>query len=330
MNRRRRILTWHIHGSYLYYLTQANCDFYLPVNADRSNGYGGKSGAYPWGDNVHEVPVEQVRHLDLDAILFQAPQHYEVDQYVILSPEQLHLPKLYLEHDPPRQVPTDTVHLVADSGTVLVHVTDFNRLMWDGKGAPSAMIDHGVVIPPVKYEGTLKKGVVVINNIKPRGRRLGWDVFEYVRQHVPIDIVGMGAEEIGGIDALPHDELPQFLAQYRFFFNPIRYTSLGLSIIEAMMVGLPVVGLQTTELVSVIENGVHGYLSLKPDDLIRHMHKLIEQPKLARLLGANARRLALERFSIERFASDWEALFDAVCTGAYPPPFLKAPVEVMA
>src|SRR5690606_24050561 len=100
-------------------------------------------------------------------------------------------------------------------------------------------------------------------------------------------------------------------AQYRFFFNPIRYTSLGLSIIEAMMVGLPVVGLQTTELVSVIENGVHGYLSLKPDDLIRHMHKLIEQPKLARLLGANARRLALERFSIERFASDWEALFDA-------------------
>jgi hypothetical protein len=30
---RPKVLTWHIHGTYLYYLTQANCDFYLPVAA---------------------------------------------------------------------------------------------------------------------------------------------------------------------------------------------------------------------------------------------------------------------------------------------------------
>lgn len=29
-----RILTWHVHGSYLYYLSHAGHDLYLPVRAD--------------------------------------------------------------------------------------------------------------------------------------------------------------------------------------------------------------------------------------------------------------------------------------------------------
>ena len=42
---RPKVLTWHIHGTYLYYLTQANCDFYLPVTAARTGGYVGAAAA---------------------------------------------------------------------------------------------------------------------------------------------------------------------------------------------------------------------------------------------------------------------------------------------
>jgi len=324
---RLRVFTWHVHGSYLYYLSQANCDFYLPVTPDRGHGYGGRAGSYAWGSNVHEIPVERVKDLSFDVILFQSREHYEVDQFQLFSKRQHRLPKLYLEHDPPRQVPTETRHIAADTSTVLVHVTDFNRLMWDSGGAPTTVIDHGVTMPDVPYSGKLDRGIVVVNNIKPRGRRLGYDVFEYARKFAPLDIIGMGTREIGGLGEVPHDELPEFIAQYRFFFNPIRYTSLGLSILEAMMIGMPIVGLQTTELVTVIESGIHGYLSLNPDELVRNMNTLIESPALAQRLGANARSRALERFSIGRFARDWEQLFTNVSMGRYPMPFMSKPVS---
>lgn len=68
--RKLKILTWHKHGSYLHYLTRLPHDFYVLSKPDRSAGYGGRSGSVSWGDNVHEMPVDDVRHADFDCILF--------------------------------------------------------------------------------------------------------------------------------------------------------------------------------------------------------------------------------------------------------------------
>src|SRR4051812_42407955 len=97
--RRPRVFTWHIHGSYLYYLSQANCDFYVPVKEGRPEGYGGRAGTIPWPDNLHEVPAEAARELELDCILFQSTRNYTIDQHEILSDAQRRLPRVYLEHD---------------------------------------------------------------------------------------------------------------------------------------------------------------------------------------------------------------------------------------
>jgi hypothetical protein len=310
--RRIRVFTWHVHGGYLYYLTRANCEFYLPVNEGRTHGYGGKSTDEELGDHVHEVAVEDIPNTEFDVILFQNRKNYEIDQYEIFAPEQLRLPKLMVEHDPPQENPTDTRHFVTDPSVHIVHVTNYNRLMWDCGNNPTSVIDHGVVMPTARYTGTLERGIVVINNLGTRGRRLGFDIFEDMRRKIPLDVVGLGTEDMGGLGPIRHDELPEFLSQYRFFFNPIRYTSLGLAIIEAMMVGLPIVGLATTELVTVIQNGVNGYLSLDVDELVGHMRRLLDSPEEARRLGENARAYVSERFSIERFAADWKSLFRKV------------------
>lgn len=311
--RRLRILTWHTHGSYLFYLTQLPHDFYVLSKPGRPPGYAGKHGHIPWGDNVHDLPAAQARETDFDCIIFQDDPQYLEDQYALLGPEQRNLPRIYIEHDTPREHPTDMRHPVDDPNVLLVHVTPFNALMWDSGRTPVQIIDHGVLpTPGVEYSGTLARGIVVVNHIARRGRRLGGDIFAQVREQVPLDLVGMGAEEMGGIGEVLHAQLPAFLARYRFFFNPIRYTSMGLAVIEAMMAGVPIVGLATTEMATAIENGRSGFVDTHIPTLVQRMHELIDSPALARALGAGARKRALERFGIGRFIDDWNVALQRV------------------
>jgi glycosyltransferase involved in cell wall biosynthesis len=122
----------------------------------------------------------------------------------------------------------------------------------------------------------------------------------------------MESQIMGGQGEIANLELPQFMARYRFFFNPIRWTSLGLAVVEAMAIGMPVVGLASTELAGVIDRGVNGYVDTDLDRLIATMQTLLADRRLAREWGDNARRTAHERFAINRFVSDWNEAFATV------------------
>jgi hypothetical protein len=307
-----KIFTWHIHGSYLYYLSQANVEIYVPVNKQKSEGYIGLGTTYPFRENVHEVPLEAVPDLSIDCILFQSPANYLNDQYTVLTEEQRSVPKVYLEHDPPQGHPTDTRHCVTDSSVTIVHVTHFNSMMWDNNGCPTYVIPHGIHIPAVRYNGKIPRGIVIINNLKDRGRRLGVDIFLEARKYVPLDLIGMNTQEVGGLGEVLHPQLPDFIAQYRFLFNPIRYTSLGLAVLESMMVGLPVVGMATTEMVTVIQNDVSGYIHTDLNYLIKKMDMLIADRELAERIGSAGKGIAMDRFNIRRFTNDWENLLRTI------------------
>ena len=306
--RNLRILTWHVHGNYLYYLSHVPHELWLVTDAQRSPHHSGRSGTLPWHANVHEVPVDQVRNADFDVVLFQSRTAWEDEQYRHLSLAQQRGPRIYLEHDPPQQHPTDTHHWMDDPEVLLVHVTPFNALMWDNGHVPVRVIEHGVrLLREVRWHGDLQRGLVAVNNIDRRGRRLGADVLRAVAQKVPLSLVGLGSEQAGGEGAVANDELPDRMAAHRFFFNPIRYTSLGLAVIEAMMVGAPVVALASTELAGVIRNGDTGISDTRLDRLIDAMRRLLRDPAEARRIGDAGRRMAAERFSIDRFVADWDA-----------------------
>jgi len=307
MKRRLRILTWHVHGNYLYYLTQVPHDFYLVNDPGRPQHHSGRSGTLPWGENVHDLPVERVRETAFDVVIFQSRGEWEAVQHEILSEAQRRLPRIYIEHDPPQEHPTDTRHWVADPNVLLVHVTHFNDLMWDSGPTPTQVIEHGVLLlSDARYSGHVPRGAVVVNNLPSRGRRLGLDVYREVERRVPLSLYGMDSKAIGGEGEVGNSRLPDVLAAHRFFFNPIRYTSLGLAIVEAMMVGLPIVGLATTELVTVIRNCENGFVDTDVDVLVEGMKELLADADLARRLGEAARLDALERFGIDRFVADWQ------------------------
>ena len=316
-----KILTWLTHGSYLYYLSQAPHEFYVLSKPERPPGYGGRQGQYPWGPNVHDMPVDQVKQAQFDCIVFQDDIQFQRDQFEILSASQRKLPRIYIEYDPPRGHPTDTRHPVDDPDVLLVHVTPFNALMWDSGRTPTQVIEHGVKVPEnVAWSGELDSGLVILNELAQRGRRLGVDVFEESRAQVALELIGKGAAQLGGAGEIEYARLPAFAARYRYLFNPTRYTSLSLAMLEAMMIGMPVVALATTEIATVIENGVSGFIDTRPCRLVTHMQELARNPALARSLGAQARRTARERFGIERFSADWDGALRHV-TGTRRPSY---------
>jgi glycosyltransferase involved in cell wall biosynthesis len=311
--KRLKILIWHVHGSYLNALTRVGHDWYLPVKPDYPPGYIGRGWTFDLPETAREVPAERVRDLDLDLVICQSPKNYFEDAEEILSPAQRRLPRIYLEHNTPRPHPTDSRHPIDDPDVLLVHVTHYNRLMWDSGRTPTVVIEHSVAIDPaVTYCGGLERGITVVNGMARRGRIAGYDLFLRAREAVPLDAAGMQTEEFGGLGDIPYRDLHRRVAEYRFLYSPMRYTSLPLAVIEAMTIGMPVVALATTALPSAIEDGRTGYLSCDPDELIARMRFLLAHPDEARRIGANARAVARERYGLDRFARDWNAAFARV------------------
>ena len=305
-----RVLTWHIHGSYMHALARIGHEWLVPVRRGRPDRYGGTGRDMP--ANVVEIDADRVRETPIDVVLFQCAANWTVDQE-ILSDEQRRGPRIYLEHNAPRPHPTDSRHVVDDPDVLLVHVTHFNRLMWDSGRTPTAVIEHSVAVDPaLRYRGDVPRGLVLVNEMRRRARIVGEDVFLAVRERIPLDLAGIDSERYGGLGSLPYFELQERMARYRFLFSPIRYTSLPLAVIEAMTIGMPVCALATTELPTVIEDGVSGFISCDLATLEARMRELLADPGLAARLGAAGRHVARERFSLERFAHDWDAAFARV------------------
>jgi glycosyltransferase involved in cell wall biosynthesis len=132
---------------------------------------------------------------------------------------------------------------------------------------------------------------------------------------VPIDLFGMDAGNIGpptrGIDDVPQERLHDELARRRVYLHPIRWTSLGLSLIEAMHLGMPIVALATTEAPDAVPAAA-GVLSTSVDRLADAARGFLADPDRARETGLAAREAALERFGLERFLADWDELLEEV------------------
>ena len=130
-----------------------------------------------------------------------------------------------------------------------------------------------------------------------------------MRAEVPIDLAGMGTEQYGGLGEVLFPGLNAFTTRYRFFFNPIRHTSFGLSVCEAMMAGMPVGSLATTEYANVLKDGESAFINTDVDVLIEGMKLLLNDRSLATDMGQRARAVAEKQFNMERFIREWNGVF---------------------
>jgi glycosyltransferase involved in cell wall biosynthesis len=311
-----RILLWHVHGSWTTALVQGDHEYLLPVLADRGPDGRGRAQTWDWPPAAREVTAEEGPDLDVDVVLLQRPHELErlAESWLGGRRPGRDLPAVYVEHNAPQGRIAEMRHPAADRPDLtIVHVTHFNDLFWDGGSTPSRVIEHGVVDPGYRYTGELPRAVVVINEARRRGRVTGTDLLPRLNGVVPIDLFGMDAGALGGMENPPQQLLHDEMARRRVYLHPIRWTSLGLSLIEAMHLGMPVVALATTEAPEAVPPAA-GTVSTDVRLLAEEVRRLVADPGLARERGAAARAAALDRYGLERFLADWDDLLEEVAS----------------
>jgi hypothetical protein len=315
------ILVWHVHGSWTTALVQGRHRYLLPVLPEHGRWGGGRPAAWDWPASAVEVPVGELADADVDVVVLQRPEEWELAERWLGRTPGRDIPVVYLEHNAPREHAATSRHPVADRDDVLlVHVTHFNRLMWDAGSTRTTVVEHGVVDPGHRYTGELASAAVVVNEPVRRGRVTGTDLLAGFARAALLDVFGMGTDQLeAGPDVRPLGDLPQErmhaeMARRRVYLHPLRWTSLGLSLIEAMQLGMPVVALATTEAVEAVPPGT-GYCSTDVDRLARDLRDLVADPELAKELGTEARAHALHRYGLDRFLRDWDAVLGDVNDG---------------
>jgi hypothetical protein len=305
-----RILLWHVHGAWTTAFVHGAHEYLIPVQPDRGPDGRGRAQTYVWPEQAVEVTREQARDADVDVVVLQRPHELEhlAEDWLGGRRPGRDVPAVYVEHNAPQGRIAEMRHPVAGRRDLaLAHVTHFNALFWDAQDTPTRVIEHGIVDPGHRYRGDLERAAVVINEARRRARVTGTDLLDRLGAAMPIDLFGMDAESLGGIADVPQAQLHDEIARRRAYLHPIRWTSLGLSLIEAMHLGMPVVALATTEAPEAVPAGT-GVVSTRLDVLEDALRGYAADPQLAREHGEAARRHALERYGLQRFLDDWDDL----------------------
>ena len=316
-----RILLSDVHGGYTDALVAGRHDYeFLPA----VDGHGGLSrlGATA-PTRARDVEVAELRDDPPDVVLLQRPD----DAGTVLARTGLRagadVPAVFLEHNTPKESVPNTRHPLADGPVRVVHVTHLNALLWDCGRTPTTVVEHGLPDPGLRYAGGLDHLAFVVNEPVRRWRVTGTDLLP---AFAPLGIDAFGidgdllpaalGDQPGVVFAgnLKPPQLRDALVERRAYLHLNRWTSLGLSLIEAMLLGLPVVVLDTTAAARTVPPGA-GAISPDPDVLVAAAARLLADPDEARACGLVAREAALARHGLARFLDDWDAVLAEAAAG---------------
>jgi glycosyltransferase involved in cell wall biosynthesis len=315
-----RVLLWHVHGSWTTAFVQGRHEYLIPVTPDRGADGLGRARTWSWPASAVEVTKEEAAEAEVDVVVLQRPQELGglAQEWLGGRRPGREVPAVYLEHNAPQGRVNELRHVAADRDElVVVHVTHFNELFWDCGSTTTRVIEHGIVDPGERYSGEIPAAAVVVNEAGRRGRVTGTDLLGRLGAAVPLDLFGMRSEGLAGapgvrsVADLDQERLHQEMARRRLYLHPVRWTSLGLSLLEAMHLGMPVVALATTEVVEAVPPEA-GVISTQVEVLADAARRLVADPEQARLMGKAARVAATGRYGLERFLGDWDVLLEEV------------------
>lgn len=179
---------------------------------------------------------------------------------------------------------------------------------------------YGVHVPLIElgvnrqtYSGWTGEDPVILTVVHSWAER-GWHhhVWAEATPGLPVRHVDHLAPGPGG--PLDFDRVREQMRRCRVYWHDgeNEYT---VALLEAMMTGAPIVTAAMPFVERHVEHGVNGFVSGDPAELREYCRMLLADRDLASRMGAESRRIALERYDEERWVRQWNDLFDTFMAG---------------
>jgi glycosyltransferase involved in cell wall biosynthesis len=170
------------------------------------------------------------------------------------------------------------------------------------------------------WNGNTVQVMNISQSIRQRADACYYSQVAGAMRDLPGKIYGIGNEDLGEMwgGELTPDQLMQVLRDNRVYVYagtmPAQYT---LSFIEAMMTGIPmvVIGRNITlekfihfdyyEVADLITSGSDGFIGNTIEELRVFVKMMLDSPDVARQIGENGRKTAIELFGKETIAAQW-------------------------
>lgn len=108
----------------------------------------------------------------------------------------------------------------------------------------------------------------------------------------------------------PFENIILALRHCRVFFEAAENTLLTDGLMEAMMTGMPIVAYPNNEMDRVVNHGVNGFKSTNPEELKEYCLTLLKDEDLARKMGAEARKTAIETWNPKKTEETHHLIFE--------------------
>lgn len=120
-----------------------------------------------------------------------------------------------------------------------------------------------------------------------------------------------GFENISFVGTAPHEKLPEYLSSADIFVRPSFSEGLGTAFLEAMAVGLPVIGTRVGGIIDFIVDGETGlYCEVNnPEDLASKIKLLFNDESLRKKLIENGRKLVEEKYNWDKISLQYEDIY---------------------
>jgi len=319
------ILTFVSHERYESALCNTNHNFFAIDEKGYTKGFWNTNFAsipdnYTILNSVNSIPFD----IDFDMVLC----HNRFGQYdlALEIASRYVCPVIVVEHTSAPE--SGSKHKVTKSkllefyekkGHINIFISEYSRDVWGwSKDQDDArVIQHGIdtslfqnTTPTMDREGV---ALSVVNMWKQRDWCCGFDIWKECsgypnNLHFPIKVVGDN-EEL----SRPAKDVEELVAEYnaaKIFLNTSLVSPIPMTLLEAMSCGCAVVSTATCMIPEIIEHGKNGFMSDKPEKLREYVEMLRNDEDLCCSIGAAARQTIEEFFSLNKFVSEWNKIFN--------------------